>query len=142
LKHTSKFFSENKDYINKLGLDNDELLKKLRSLTICTVGVETERVSYDALRTKLQVPDVYSVESCVIDAVQCGCVEAKLDESNQEVIISRTTKRSFDVDGWKQLAGQLAAWRKNVSTVLGTLHQIQARAAPMEEKESAAILKL
>jgi len=138
----NKFISEHKDYVAKIGLDNEELLRKLRSLTICSLGAEKDRIPYETLRKRLQLADSSAVESCVIDAVTSGCIEAKLDENNDEVIIVRTTRRIFDSDGWKQLSLQLTDWRKNVQTVLGSLHQIQARAPQVEEKESTPVLKL
>jgi len=121
------FSQKNKDFLTQAGLSGDELLRKIRTLTLCSLGLEKERLTFEMLKQKLQVADSNAVEVSVLDAVISQCVEAKIDEANEEVVILRTTRRSFDSSGWKQLGTQLAEWKKNVSTVLATLHTVQNR---------------
>jgi len=123
-----KFTQERKDFVAQSGLNHEELLRKIRTLTLCSLGLEKERLSFDSRKQKLQGADALAVESAVLDAVVSQCLEAKLDEAREEVIVLRSTRRHFDSSGWKTLATQLADWKKNVQTVMLMLHQIQARA--------------
>lgn len=129
----TKFAAEKKDFVAKAGLNADELLRKIRTLTLCTLGVEKDRWSFATLKQKLQLSDNNAVEASVLDAVISQCVEAKIDEACEEVIILRTTRRAFDSSGWKALAGQLAEWKKNVQSVLGALQVVQSRAPAAQD---------
>jgi len=110
-----------------LKLNEEELLRKLRTLTICSLGLEKERLSYSVLKEKLQCANLPAVESSIIDAVTSGCVEAKIDEANEEVIILRSMRRVYDNKAWSGLGAQLVAWKKNLTNVLTSLHQAQAQ---------------
>jgi len=123
----TKFANENKNYVQQMKLNEEELLRKLRTLTICSLGLEKERLPYSLLKEKLQCASISAVESSVIDAVTSGCVEAKIDEANEEVIILRSMRRVFDNKAWSGLSAQLAAWKKNLTNVLTSLHQAQAQ---------------
>jgi len=122
-----KFTNDNKIYIESLGLDYEELLRKIRTLTICSLALDKDRLSYNLLKETLQCADSSAVESCIIDAVTSGCVEAKIDQGNEEVVIIRSMRRVFDSNSWALLATQLSAWRKNLHSILNSLHQLQSR---------------
>jgi hypothetical protein len=70
-----------------IGLVHDEVIRKLRTLTISSLGLASERISYADLAKKLSLADVNEVEGVVIDAVLSGRVDAKLDQEAQIVII-------------------------------------------------------
>lgn len=112
---------------DKLGLDNDQNLQKLRALTICSLGMENERLSYETLIDKLKVDDKDAVEAVLIDAVMAGRVDAKIDQESEEVIIQRTTQRSFRKEDWRTIGNKLDAWKNNIHNVLATLHHVHAQ---------------
>jgi len=124
------FYEEkgHKDYLQELGLNHSENLSKIRALTICSLGLTEEHVSYQTLIKALQVSNGNEVEAAVIDAVQKGRIEAKIDQEKEQVLIQRTTPRLFEEDGWRDLGSKLTKWKDEVSSVLSRLQQAQARA--------------
>lgn len=111
----------------ELGLDHDMNLQKLRTLTICSLGMAHEHLSYETLIEKLQVTDKDAVESVIIDAVMAGRVDAKIDQEAGVVIIQRTTQRIFNKEDWKTIGTKLDSWKTNIHTVLATLHNAHAQ---------------
>mmetsp|Transcript_29773 Transcript_29773/g.41638 ORF Transcript_29773/g.41638 Transcript_29773/m.41638 type:complete len:436 (-) Transcript_29773:117-1424(-) len=111
----------------KLGLDHEQNLQKLRALTICSLGMEHERLSYETLIDKLRVDDKDAVEAVVIDAVMAGRVDAKIDQEKEEVIIHRTTQRVFRKQDWRKIGNKLESWKNNIHEVLRTLHHVHEK---------------
>lgn len=112
---------------DELGLDHDMNLQKLRTLTVCSLGMEHESLSYDTLIGKLKVDSKDGVESVIIDAVMAGRVDAKIDQETEQVIIQRTTQRTFSKDDWKTIGEKLDGWKNNIHNVLSTLHHVHAQ---------------
>lgn len=100
------------------------LLSTLRTLTICSMGLKTERLSFAKLMEELELKSSEEVEEVVIDAVTTGRLEAKIDQEKEEVVIQRTTARTFKDEDWKVMAGKLNIWKKNVEQVLSTLQTV------------------
>lgn len=122
----AKFYAEHKDFVDSIGLNHEDNLKKMRTLTLSTLP-ENERLSYSSIREKLQLADNSEVEACVIDAVVAGRLDAKLDQQNETVVFRTTSTRSFDSGSWKHLASKLSLWQKNVASVLSSLQAVQSR---------------
>lgn len=118
-----------------LGLDHDLNLQKLRTLTICSLGMEHERLSYDTLIDKLKVESKEEVESVIIDAVMAGRVDAKIDQETEQVLIQRTTQRIFNKEDWKTIGNKLDVWKTNVHNVLATLHHAHAQMMANAEEQ-------
>jgi len=129
--------SSNKDTMLKHGLDNESNLRKIRTLTICSVGMSQEKIPLDLLKDKLALPDTIAVESAVFDAVVSGLVGAKIDQEHDLVLIQRTTQRSFDANDWKVVHDKLSSWQASVNQVLTTLHSAQDRLRPQPGFEEA-----
>lgn len=108
----------------ELKLDHDTNLQKLRTFTICSLGMQQERISYKTLMEQLKVEDNDGVESVIIDAVMAGRVDAKIDQETEEVVIQRTTQRVFNKGDWKTIGTKLGTWKSNIIDVLKTLHQV------------------
>jgi hypothetical protein len=81
----------NHKWMHSIGLVHDDVVRKLRTLTISSLGLASERISYAELAKKLSLSDVNDVEGVVIDAVLSGRVDAKLDQESQVVIIQYVT---------------------------------------------------
>jgi len=120
-----KWSEGNKDLMTKHGLVHQNNLRKLRTLTFCSLGLNADKLTFAVLKDKLMLTDASAIESAVIDAVTSGLVEAKIDQENELIIIQRVTHRSFDNSDWKSIHEKLISWQANVSHVLGTLHSAQ-----------------
>jgi len=103
------------------------LLSTLRTLTICSLGAENERLSYAKLMEALELKSSEEVEELVIVAVTTGRLEAKIDQEKEEVVVQRTSARTFKEEDWGVMAGKLNSWKKNVEQVLATLQSVYQR---------------
>jgi len=119
------FYKTNADYLKQLGLDHEENMCKLRTTTICSLGLEQEMLSFDLLKEALYLKDTDEVEGAIIDAVVSGRFEAKIDQDKELVMVLRSTKRAFGDKDWALLADKLELWKENVGKVLANLHNIQ-----------------
>jgi len=146
-----KFETEQKDFLASIGLTHDDSLRKLRTLTLCTLGAQSHErsqapktapavggdvkaasggpgVPFAELASKLSLSDPLAIESAVLDAVQSGRIDAKIDQDNEVVYIQRAAQRTFAADGWAQIGVNLSKWHRNVQTALNTLSQVQTKA--------------
>jgi len=119
------FHKKHTKYLLANGVDHDDTMAKLRTLTLCSLGLEHESLSFTTLMEALHVPDVDAVESAIIDAVMTGRFEAKIDQEQDRVVVLRTTKRNFAEADWALLGDKLEMWQDNVARVLANLHNIQ-----------------
>lgn len=100
------------------------LLSTLRTLTICSLGAESERLSYAKLMKELELESSEEVEEVVINAVTTGRLEAKIDQEKEEIVVQRTTARTFKKEDWAVMGNKLNCWKKNVEQVLSTLQGV------------------
>jgi len=57
--------------------------------------------------------------------IRSGLAEAKVDQLNERVEVSRATHAEFTKGKWEELAGRLAAWQQNIGEVQRTLDQVK-----------------
>lgn len=120
------FHKKNAAFITGLGLDDEENLSKLRTVTMCSMGMDKEKLSFTELMSKLQLKDEDEVEGAIMDAVMSGRLQAKIDQEKGEVLVQRTTQRLFASADWGALSTKLEGWQANISGVIANLHQIQS----------------
>lgn len=130
VKEFNEYCKKNGGYLEKLGIEREPLLAKMRMLTLCTL--KEPRVSFGKLKEILEIQDEEGgmewsdvVEQTVIDAVQSGLIEAKIDQENTLVEFQRRSRRTFTNDTWKELAVKLRKWRSNTVTILEMLHNVR-----------------
>jgi hypothetical protein len=135
----STWAKDNKAVLKDLGLDEAQILSHIRTLTICGLGSAGQRVPYATLQKALSVQSPREVESCVIDAVMSGRVQAKLDQAHEEVIILGAVQRKFQESDWEGLGDKLGHWRSMIADVLHNLgnltQQLQRSNDPDDEEE-------
>jgi len=120
-----KFVEEQKVDLEKLGLNHAQTASKMRILTLSSIGVNSRDVTFASLREALVATSDDEIEGFVIDAVDSGLVDAKIDQNSKIVHISRTTPRQFGVETWRQLGKQLDSWHENARQVLASLADIR-----------------
>jgi translation initiation factor 3 subunit M len=103
-------------------LSEQDAIRHMRLLSLCSLATEHEEIPYDAIATTLQV-DQSEVESWVIDAVSSGLLSAKMDQLQHVVMVERCVVRRFGMEQWKVLQTRLDVWKKNVKAVLEGLKQ-------------------
>lgn len=114
--------SKNAGLIKELGLDEEEALRKIRLLSLASLGSENlaRELSYQEIAKALEV-DESDVELWVIDVIRAGLVEAKLNQVSRIVIISRSIYRTFGTPQWQQLSQRLSGWKQSLTEILQVL---------------------
>lgn len=130
-----KFTEEHKGVVEKLGFDHELNMENIRTLTLCSVAMEKEEISYSELQKALLVDNSDDLEDAVIQAITSDRIHAKLDQENEIVIVSRHTPREFDQSSWASMSDRLQNWKSNIEGVLGNLQQRQAREAHHSDDE-------
>jgi translation initiation factor 3 subunit M len=115
------FANSNSAFLKENNLDEQKLTSDIRTLTLCTLGMEHTRLSYAKLMEELQLADHDAVEEAVIEAVTSGLLDAQIDQENGEVIIRRSTERQFHDKEWDSITTKLDAWKLAINRTLTVL---------------------
>ncbi|KAF9966706.1 hypothetical protein BGZ70_001541 [Mortierella alpina] len=111
--------AKNAGLLKELGLDEEETLRKIRLLSLASLGSEnlTRELSYQEIAKALEIGET-EVELWVIDVIRAGLVEAKLNQVSKVVIISRSIYRTFGNAQWQQLSLRLNGWKQSLADIL------------------------
>ncbi|KAI8822033.1 uncharacterized protein EV422DRAFT_525436 [Fimicolochytrium jonesii] len=123
LKQYQEFVKKNPKIVSELDLNEEDNLTKMRLLTLASLSATHvhSSVSYTTISTALSIPED-DVEIWVINTIRAGLVDAKMNQLDRSVVISRSVHRSFGEQEWKSLGQKLEAWKvelKEVLTVIG-----------------------
>jgi len=124
LEDFQSFLQANPTALSNNNISEDNAIRHMRLLSLCSLATEHEEIPYDAIATTLQV-DQSVVENWVIDAVASGLLSAKMDQLQHVVMVERCVVRRFGIEQWKILQERLSVWKKNVKGVLDGLKQSQ-----------------
>ncbi|OJT15468.1 Eukaryotic translation initiation factor 3 subunit M [Trametes pubescens] len=107
------------DAIAKYELDSAQLERKIRLLTLATLGFQNmgRDVPYSVIASALQV-EPSQVESWVIDVIRAGLLSGKLSQTAQTLHVTRATARAFEREQWEVLEKRLQAWKAGLASVL------------------------
>ncbi|KAG0040899.1 hypothetical protein BGZ82_006772 [Podila clonocystis] len=105
--------------IKELGLDEEETLRKIRLLSLASLGSENlaRELSYQEIAQALEVSEG-DVELWVIDVIRAGLVEAKLNQVSKVVVVNRSIYRTFGTAQWQQLSQRLNGWKQSLAEIL------------------------
>ncbi|KAF9312682.1 hypothetical protein BG000_002575 [Podila horticola] len=105
--------------IKELGLDEEETLRKIRLLSLASLGSENlaRELSYQEIAKALEVSEG-EVELWVIDVIRAGLVEAKLNQVSKVVVVNRSIYRTFGNAQWQQLSQRLNGWKQSLAEIL------------------------
>jgi PCI domain. len=124
LEDFQSFLKTHPQTLSKNNLSEQDAIRHMRLLSLCSLATEHEEIPYNAIATTLQV-DQSEVENWVIDAVSSGLLSAKMDQLQHVVMVERCVVRRFGMEQWKVLQQRLDVWKKNVKSVLEGLKQSQ-----------------
>ncbi|NP_001080061.1 eukaryotic translation initiation factor 3 subunit M [Xenopus laevis] len=118
-----KFYQNNKDFIDSLGLSHEQNMEKMRLLTFMGMAVDNKEISFDTIQQELQM-GADEVEAFIIDAVKTKMVYCKIDQTQKKVVVSHSTHRTFGKQQWQQLYDILNTWKLNLNKVKNSLYSI------------------
>jgi translation initiation factor 3 subunit M len=119
---------KNGDFLKANGVDMEESTRKLQLLTLCSLAVTNNTLSYSAIAKALQINES-EVETWVINGIGENVLDAKLDQQKQMVLVNRCLHRVLTQENWKQLSQNLTSWKTGIlgiQKVLGDCSQQQA----------------
>ncbi|KAG0044602.1 hypothetical protein BGZ83_010176 [Gryganskiella cystojenkinii] len=111
--------AKNGGLAKELGLEEEETLRKIRLLSLASLGSEnlSRELSYQEIAKALEVEES-EVELWVIDVIRAGLVEAKLNQVSKVVVINRSIYRTFGSAQWQQLSQRLNGWKQSLADIL------------------------
>lgn len=124
LEDFQSFLKSNPNTLSNNNISEEDAIRHMRLLSLCSLATEHEEIPYDAIASTLQV-DQSAVENWVIDAVSSGLLSAKMDQLQHVVMVERCVVRRFGIEQWKILQDRLNVWKTNVKSVLDGLKQTQ-----------------
>jgi len=115
-----KFYQDNTDFVNSLGLSHEQNLEKIRLLTFMQMAENRKEIDFSAIEQELQLGSD-EIESFIIDVLRTKAVRAKMDQMAKKVNVSTTTHRTFGKPQWQQVRQQLEQWQANLVHVQDSL---------------------
>ncbi|KAG9292687.1 hypothetical protein G9A89_008274 [Geosiphon pyriformis] len=137
LKEYKAFIEKNLGFVEKLGLSNDDNIRKIRLLTLASLASEhvSREISYNTIAKALEI-DEEEVEMWTIDVIRANLMEAKINQVQKTIFVNRTTYRTFTMAQWQQLSSKFEGWRESLDDIL----QVIANAKLIAQNPNSLIL--
>ncbi|TBU32985.1 PCI-domain-containing protein [Dichomitus squalens] len=131
LAQYQQWASSHPDALSKYELDSSQLERKIRLLTLASLGFQNvgRDIPYSVIALALQV-EPSQVESWVIDVIRAGLVSGKLSQTAQTLHVNRAAARAFEREQWELLEKRLQAWKTGLASVLETVSASRKKVGP------------
>ncbi|KAK1866165.1 hypothetical protein I4F81_008685 [Pyropia yezoensis] len=106
--------------VDAAGVDTAAAVHKMRLLSLISLGLDSQQLSYETIASALDVPEA-EVEEWVIRAIGLDLVDAKLNQLDRTVAVHRSTQRAFSKEEWRPLSERINVWKENVAELVITL---------------------
>ncbi|CAG8719918.1 15539_t:CDS:2, partial [Acaulospora morrowiae] len=119
LKEYKVFVEGKPGVIEKLGLSNEDNIRKIRLLTLASLASEhvSREITYQMIATSLEIEED-EVEMWTIDVIRANLIEAKVNQVRKTILVNRSTYRTFTMEQWQQLSDKLEGWRQSLTDIL------------------------
>jgi len=118
-------YGDYQDYKNggecKYGTLNATQIKKLKMLTIASLGAKSSEITYDKLMKALDMNNVRDIEDLILDTIYEGLIFAKLDQNAKIVQIDFAMGRDVKPEQLKEMQLVLANWLKKSEELIQTI---------------------
>ena len=104
-------------FMSKHGIAEEDCARKMRLLTLVSLGHDTKELSYAVIADALKIERT-EVETWVMLALASGLITAKMDQVREVVAVSMCAERDFGKSQWEQLHGSLVDWRDSIRNLL------------------------
>ncbi len=105
-------------------LKTDDLLAKMRLLSLASAASEKAVLPYSEAAAALGLPDNGApLETWIIRAISQGLISGKLDQLSRTVKISGTVSRTFGPKQWDKVAADIESWLAAVRKVSDLVNQ-------------------
>jgi translation initiation factor 3 subunit M len=124
----NKFYAANSAYVGGLGLNKEECVVKMRLLTLCSLASDKPEVTYAEIAKALEVSEG-EVEPWAIKAITGSLMDAKMDQLNKTLVVSRCKERSFSQEQWTSLRNKLVGWKDQMKQLMQVIENTRKEQA-------------
>eukprot|EP00931_Biecheleriopsis_adriatica_P006264 TRINITY_DN10768_c0_g2_i1.p1 TRINITY_DN10768_c0_g2~~TRINITY_DN10768_c0_g2_i1.p1 ORF type:complete len:422 (+),score=129.46 TRINITY_DN10768_c0_g2_i1:44-1309(+) len=110
------------------GLNYQEVMSKIRLLTLATMAQGQSELSLDDIAKRLEESPT-NVEPWVVRAISEGVIDGRIDQLNRKVLVKSSFQRKFEKAEWAFLDSKLTQWVDNLEQVIKFLGE-QKNMAP------------
>jgi translation initiation factor 3 subunit M len=103
--------------IADVGTTEEALTSKMLLLALVGLMHGKSQVSFQDIASTLDIPNA-EVENIIVKAIGKKLIEAKIDQLQEIVLISKCASRKFEQQEWKSLQHDLKSWREAINKVL------------------------
>ena len=128
-------YSENAANLPEL---SEAELAKLRILTVLRMSVNRGVLSYSDILTETGLTSSRDLEQVIIQSIQHGILDCKIDEANAQVFVNQLSGYSICADQYDQLLNSLLTWSQSCSTVIQDVEaDVERSTIKLKENEHA-----
>ena len=102
------------------GISAEDMMHEMRLLTLCSLGVQAQVLSYAAVAAALACSED-EVEQWVVRSIAAGLLEASMDQFSGVVTVTRCAHRSFGPENWVGTRGKLVELQRRVQGILSSI---------------------
>jgi len=113
-----------KEFLEKHALVHADCQRKMRLLSLVSLGQANKELSYSAVAAALQV-EKDQVETWIMESISCGLMGAKMDQVRELILVSVCRDREFGSRQWNRLKASLSEWNSSVQSLLQVVHEAQ-----------------
>jgi len=130
LSDMRQFESKNQALFKEHGLNTEDVIAKIKLLSLATMALHKNEMSLAEVATGLEESEE-EVERWVIRAISEGIIDGRIDQLNAKVLVKSVFQRQFESTEWAFLDTKLSAWIGNLENVIKFIgEQKQAQAPP------------
>lgn len=119
-----KFYQDHKEYLQKMGLEHPNLMKKMRILTLISMAERSTELTFNQIQKELQL-ESDQVEMFIIDALKTKLLKARIDQASKKLQVQSVVKRALSKAHWVQIRDVLTTWRSNILVLKENMHDAE-----------------
>lgn len=120
-----KFYANHKEFMQKMNLDHDQMMKKMRILTLISMAEKLSEISFQQIEKELQLAPG-EVEKFIIDALKTKLLSARIDQASRKLTVQSAVKRALTKTHWLQIRETLIQWKTS-------MHQMRENLVELEQ---------
>jgi translation initiation factor 3 subunit M len=125
--------------LTNIDIDESKAQRKIRLLTLATLSNTPSRtLPYSKIVSSLDIPED-DVEVWLIDIIRAGLVEGKLSQARQELLVHRSTYRTFGRSEWEDLEARLEDWKVALEGILASDQIAALKEQELQQAVAAAV---
>lgn len=119
-----KFYSGHKEFMQKMNLDHNQMMKKMRILTMISMAEKQTEISFQQIEKELQLQSD-EVEKFIIDSLKTKLLTARIDQANRKLSVQSAVKRALSKAHWMQIRDTLVQWKNSIHQMRENLLELE-----------------